>query len=278
VDIAGTASDSGIETWPSFFTPELAAKIKEERGPATIVAANNVFAHIDDLDGVTRGVRDLLAPNGVFVFEVSYMADLVENNLFDMIYHEHLSYHTVTPLQGFFRRHGMELFDVQRVETHGGSLRGMVRLAEEAGPVPPSVAELVRHEAGMGMHRVETFKSFSGQINLVKKELSRLVRGLRAEGKTIAGFGAPAKATTLLYHLDLGDVLDFIVDDSPLKQNLFTPGHHIPVLASQAVYDRKPDYLLILAWNFARPIMNNHQAFLEQGGHFIVPLPEVEVV
>ena len=277
-NIARTATESGIETWPTFFTPELALKIRQERGCAAVIAANNVFAHADDLDGVAQGIRDLLAPDGVFVFEVSYLVDVVENTLFDTIYHEHLSYHTVGPLEDFFRRHALELFEVQRVPTHGGSLRGLVQIAGDPRPVSADVEGLVSHEREMGLHCQQAFRSFALQIDRMKAELSSLVRGLKAQGKTIAGFGAPAKATTLLYHLGLGDVLDFIVDDSPLKQGLFTPGHHIPVLDPEAIYDQRPDYVLILAWNFARPIMNKHREFQEQGGHFIVPLPEVEVI
>lgn len=276
-DIARRATESGIETLPTFFTSELARKIKGERGPAVIVVANNVFAHADDLADITKGVRDLLTRDGIFVFEVSYLVDVIEKTLFDTIYHEHLSYHSVEPLEAFFRRHGMELIAAECVDTHGGSLRGTVQIGGGARPVSPSVDRLIALEKGFALHRAETFKSFAADIDRVKGRLGTLLRGLRAQGKTVAGYGAPAKATTLLFHFDLGDLLDFIVDDSPLKQNMFTPGHHIPVLAPQAIYERKPDYLLILAWNFSQPIMKKHQAFRNQGGRFIVPLPEIEV-
>jgi hypothetical protein len=153
-----------------------------------------------------------------------------------------------------------------------------VQLAGGPHSVSPSVASLIAFEEDLGLYRAQTFTSFATDIDKVRASLGTLLRDLKLQGKTIAGYGAPAKATTLLYHFDLGNVLDYIVDDSPLKQNMFTPGHHIPVVSAQAIYDRKPDYLLILAWNFAHPIMKKHQLFLDQGGHFIVPLPDVKVV
>jgi SAM-dependent methyltransferase len=276
--IAQTATESGIETLPTFFTAALSRKIRQERGSAAIVAANNVLAHVDDLTDMVIGIHDLLTPDGIFVFEVSYLVDVIQKTLFDTVYHEHLCYHSVKPLRAFFHRHGLELIDTERVATHGGSLRGTVQLAGGPHSVSPSVASLIAFEEDLGLYRAQTFTSFATDIDKVRASLGTLLRDLKLQGKTIAGYGAPAKATTLLYHFDLGNVLDYIVDDSPLKQNMFTPGHHIPVVSAQAIYDRKPDYLLILAWNFAHPIMKKHQLFLHQGGHFIVPLPDVKVV
>jgi hypothetical protein len=277
-DIARRADDEGIETVPSFFGTALARGIRKERGSASVILANNVFAHIDDLTDVVSGIRELLRPDGIFVFEVSYLVDVVGKVLFDTIYHEHLSYHSVQPLERFFSRHGLQLIDAQRVATHGGSLRGTVQLAGGPRAVSSRVSELIMQEQAMKLGAKQTFKSFGMRIAGIKERLAALLRGLKSEGKSIGGYGAPAKATTLLYHFDLGDVLDFVVDDSPLKQNLYTPGHHIPVLPSRALYERKPDFLLILAWNFAQAIIAKHQAFRQLGGRFIVPLPEMEVV
>lgn len=276
--IAMEATRAGIETMPAFFDADLARQIRQERGPASVVAANNVLAHADDLAGIAAGIRELLSPDGICVFEVSYLMDVVSDTLFDTIYHEHLSYHAVKPLVEFFGRHGMELIDVERVATHGGSIRGTAQLVGGGREVSPRVSELVACEETLGLQSAGTFESLAARIDNVKASLSGLIRDLKAQGKTIAGFGAPAKATTLLYHLNLGGVLDFIVDDSPLKQNLFTPGHHIPVLPAQAIYDRRPGYVLVLAWNFAQSIMSNHKRFTEQGGRFILPMPEVRVV
>ncbi len=278
-DIARAASEAGIETLNAFFDAVLAAQIREEKGAAAVVTANNVFAHIDDLAGVVAGVRALLDEGGVFVFEVSYLADVLEKTLFDTIYHEHLSYHAVAPLVSFFSHHGMELIAAERIDTHGGSLRGVAQLASGAGEVAESVAACLELEERLGLGRAETFHDFAERIDTLKISLRDLLSGFKAEGQSIAGYGAPAKATTLMYHFGLGpDIIDFIVDDSPLKQGLYSPGLHVPVLPSGAITEQGPDYLLILAWNFAQPIMANNSAFHEAGGRFIIPVPELEVI
>jgi len=276
--IAQTASESGIETINEFFTPALAREIRTSRGPARVITANNVFAHVDDLRGVLDGVRTLLSPDGVFIFEVSYLVDVYEKTLFDTIYHEHLSYHSVRPLVKFFAANEMELIDVVRVPSHGGSIRGFAQLAGAVRGVQRSVQEMVELESRLRLELPATFKSFAANLDGLKEELRRLLTRLKGEGASIAGFGAPAKATTLLHHFQLGnDILDFIVDDSPLKQGLFTPGQHIPVLSPAVLEERHPDYLLMLAWNFAQPIMATHSKYTSRGGHFIVPLPELAV-
>ncbi len=278
-EIAARATEGGIETWPEFFTPGLAGRIEAEHGKASIITANNVFAHADNLKSVVDGVRRLLTLDGVFAFEVSYLVDVYEKTLFDTIYHEHLSYHSVGPLAHFFAANGMTLIDAERVDTHGGSLRAIAQLATAERPIGESVAELMTHERELGLYRAETYQTFAKRIDDLRQELTKLLRELKGQGKSIAGFGAPAKATTLMYHFGLGpDIIDFIVDDSPLKQGLFTPGLRIPVVSSSELQARMPDYLLLLAWNFAEPIMRNNAEFVEAGGKFIIPLPEVEVL
>jgi len=279
-EIARRATESGIETLPHFFTPETAAAVWEKMGPAKVVTANNVFAHVDDMRGFVRGVKGLLAEDGVFVFEVSYLADVYTKTLFDTIYHEHLAYHSVKPLVRFFEENDMELIEALRVDTHGGSLRGIAQLSGVGRPVGDSVGEALALEKELRLDRANTFRSFAGKIDDLKRELGVLLGNLKAEGKRIAGFGAPAKATTLMYHFGIGpEIIDFIVDDSSLKQGLYSPGHHIPVLPAPAIYERKPDYLLVLAWNFADPIMRKHDRYKdkETGGKFIVPLPELRI-
>jgi len=277
-EIARRATEGGIETMPVFFTPRIARTIRAERRSAAVVTANNVFAHIDDLTGVVEGVRILLAPDGVFVFEVSYLVDVFEKTLFDTIYHEHLAYYSVKPLVGFLEANGMELIEAFRVDSHGGSLRGVAQLKGGLRPVGASVAEAVRLEERLELDQAATFHDFARRIEERKQQLAALLHRLKSDGKRIAGFGAPAKATTLMYHFGIGpEVIDFIVDDSSLKQGLYTPGMHIPVLPSQAIYERRPDYVVILAWNFAKPIMEKHVVFHQAGGRFIVPLPKVEV-
>jgi len=279
VEIARGATAGGIPTLPEFFTPELADRIAAEHGPADLVVANNVFAHVDDLFGFARTVERLLAPGGAFVFEVSYLVDVHEKTLFDTIYHEHLSYHTVGPLRRLFERAGMELFDAERVSSHGGSLRGYARRRGSPPPISAAVEQLARYEDEHGFYRPDTFRQLFARIQARKSELRTLLQQLRSAGKRVAGFGAPAKATTLMHAFDLGpEFVDYIVDESPLKQGLFTPGFHIPIVAPAALRDDPPDYLLILAWNFADSIVTRQREFAERGGHFIVPLPNVEVI
>lgn len=271
-EISRQATASGIETINAFFTSELARTLPK----ADLVVANNVFAHIDNLRDVVTGIRTVLKPTGAFVFEVSYLKDVYEKTLFDTIYHEHLDYHAVKPLVRFFRENGMELIVAQSIDAHGGSLRGTAALSR---PIEPSVAEFVREEARLGLDKPETYRKFADKINRLKTELVTLLHKLKAEGKRIAAFGAPAKATTLMYHFGIGpDVVEFIVDDSPLKQGLFSPGYHIPVVPSAAIAERKPDYLVILAWNFADSIIAKNAEFTKHGGRFIVPVPSVRIV
>lgn len=278
-EIANSACRKGLETIAGFFTSQLAEKILSERGPASLIVANNVFAHSDDLQGITEGVRRLLAARGVFVFEVSYLGDVYEKLLFDTIYHEHLAYHSVGPLRSFFPRNGMELIDAIRVDTHGGSLRCVVQKDGGGREVSSRVDQLISKEKELGLDRSDTFREFARRIDGFKLELGEILKRIKREGKLIAGFGAPAKATTLMHHFEVGlEVIDFIVDDSPLKQGLYTPGFHIPVLPVSAVYDRRPDYLLVLAWNFAEQIMAKLKSFSEAGGRFIVPIPELRVI
>jgi hypothetical protein len=278
-EIAEQATASGIPTINGFFGPELAAAIRAEQGPAAVITGNNVFAHIDDLGGVMDGVRILLAEDGVLAFEVSYLVDVFENTLFDTIYHEHLDYHSVAPLIPFLAAHGLELIEAERVDTHGGSIRVVAQLAGGKRPVGASVAACVAEEKRLGLDQAATLKAFGSRIAEVGAELKGLLTGMKAEGKRIAGFGAPAKATTLMYHFGITkEVVDFIVDDSPLKQGLFSPGMHIPVVPSSAIAENKPDCLVVLAWNFAPSIIEKNSAFRDAGGRFVVPLPRVEVI
>lgn len=277
-NIAEQATKNGIETMAAFFNPQLAKEIRASHGPASVITANNVFAHIDNLEGVVEGIRTLLALDGIFVFEVSYLVDVFEKTLFDTIYHEHLDYHSVKPLIPFFKRLGMELIEAQRVSSHGGSLRGIAQLKGGPHKVGQSVQQAIAMEEKLGLHRAGTFRQFGDNINSLKTDLGKLLRELKASGKKIAGFGAPAKATTLMYHFGIGpDLIDFIAEDSPLKQNLFTPGSHIPVLPRTAIDERKPDYILILAWNFAGPIIKSLRPYTDTGGHLIVPIPKLEI-
>ena len=277
--IATEATARGIETIVGFFDQQTVELIRSGQGPASIVTANNVFAHADNLMEIGQGVRNLLAPNGVFVFEVSYLGDVLEKTLFDTIYHEHVSYHSVAPLVTFFNRNDLELIHAERVDTHGGSLRGVCQLKGGPWERQDSVRRFLDTEAEQKLDVAATYLAFAQKIEKRKQELYELLSDIKASGKSVAAYGAPAKATTLMYHFGLGpETVDFIVDDSPLKQGLYSPGLHVPILLSDAVSERKPDYLLILAWNFTDSIVAKCKNFRDAGGRLIVPLPEVRVI
>ena len=278
VELARAATAAGLETIPDFFSSRLASEIRRSHGTAAVITANNVFAHSDQLPDMADGIRELLAPDGIFSFEVSYLVDIVQKMLFDTVYHEHLCYHTVRPLTALFRRHGLELIDVERIPTKGGSVRGTVQRA--GGPRSPSaiVAGLCELEARMGLDTVAVFQTFAERIGKVKSDVRQLMGGLKAEGKVLAGYGASPTVTTLLFQFELAEYLKFLVDDNPIKQNTYSPGHKIPVYQSQRLYDDRIEYAVILAWNYAEPIMQRHQGFMQRGGRFVVPLPVVRVV
>ncbi|MGP8281865.1 MAG: methyltransferase domain-containing protein [Desulfomonilaceae bacterium] len=276
--IAKRATDSGIETLPEFFTSDLGIAIQEKYGSASIITANNLYANVDDLKALTLAIRDLLTDNGVFVFESFYLADWMENMVFDFTYHEHLSYFSVKPLQVFFSGLGMELIDVERISTKGGSIRCTIQRAGGPRHVTSNVSKMISMETELGLHNAVTFQAFAKRIDTAKHNVLDLVEPLVSKGKTIAGYGASATTTTLLYHFGLGDKLSFILDDYPAKQNLYSPGYHIPVLGPDALYERSPDFVMILAWRYAEPIIEKHKMYLERGGRFIVPLPDLKVI
>lgn len=277
-NIANFATERGIETLPEFMSVDVARRIRSQYGPARVVSANNVFAHTDDMAGMADSVRELLADDGIFVFEVSYLLDVIDKMLLGTIFHEHLCYHAVAPMQAFLRRHGMDLIDVKRVSIQGGSLIGTAQLLEGPRAVRPSVGELLELERERRLGDPATLRAFSAEVNRVRDEMRDLLKKLHEEGNTLAGFGAARGGTLLLYHFELGPLLKFIVDDNPEKQGMFSPGHHIPVLPTSALYEQKPDYTVILAWVHSKPIIRNHQRYLEQGGRFITCFPHMMVV
>ena len=278
-EIAEIASSRGIKTIPDFFSFGLAKKIVEEYGQADLITSHNACAHIDELDGVIAGVEVLLKDDGVFIMEVGYFVDVFQNKWFDTIYHEHLDFHTIAPLEKLFRRFKMEMIKVERIRPQGGSIRVMVRKSSRANIRDESVTNLITLEQDLGLNKAETLINFENQINKLRDKFQNLIEKIKNDGKSIAAYGAPTKATTLSYHFNLErHHIDFIVDDNSLKQGLFTPGKHIPVYDSNKIYSDQPDYLLILAWNFADSIMEKHQMYTDRGGSFIIPMPNPAIV
>ena len=278
VGIAEQASAAGLPTLPEYFTGSVAEGIRDRFGAASIVTANNVFAHSDRLPEMAEGVRSLLAPDGVFVFEVSYLLDIVQKMLWDTVYHEHLCYHSVRSLRSLFARHGLELCGVKRIASKGGSIRGTVQLAGGPRPVDPEVGRMVAWEELLRLHHPDTFADFSHRIRVAKEEFTELLDRLKGQGSRIAGYGASPTVTTLISQFELGDRLDFLVDDNPVKQHTFSPGDHLPVYPSDALYSRGADVAAVLAWNYAAPITARHARFTQGGGRFVVPLPMLRVV
>lgn len=277
-DIAKKATEAGIETLPKFFSFKLASAIRRDHGEAKVFCANNVFAHADDLADLVRGIREVLADDGIFVFEVSYLVDIVDNYVFDTVYHEHVSYHSVGALAKFFARMGMQLIDVQRNNSKGGSIRGFAqRLPEGKRPVQPIVGELIALEQSRGFNHLPLYQDYATRIDQRKAALARFLDREVANGKMIAGYGASTTTTTLMWHFDLTRKLTFVVDDNPVKYGMYCPGCHIPVVPSEELYVRRPDYVVILAWQYASGIMKKHERFMKDGGQFIVPLTELQV-
>ena len=269
--IAAHATSLGVPSISKYFAPSLAAEIVSRHGHARLITANNVFANIDDLMSWVRAVDILLSADGIFVFESYYLGDLLENTVFDFIYHEHLSSFSVRPMQALFQRVGLKLIAVERVTTKGGSLRYFVQRGN--GPLSDdgTVASMLAFEDRIGLYRKETFVAYSEKIQGLKAQALDFLVAAKRDGKSIAGFGAS------IYHFDIGKYIDYLVDDNPAKQERFSPGIHLPVLPSAVLGERKPDYVIILAWRFADIIIKKNHDYLENGGEFLIPVPEFKI-
>ena len=277
--IAATATAEGVKTLPEFFTHAIAQQILAENGPATLMCANNVFAHADNIADIVKGIRSLLAPDGVFVFEVSYVPDIIDNFVFDTIYHEHVSHHALIPLERFFNSLDMTLFDVERVSTKGGSIRGFAQpMSTGTRAKTKQYLQMLEEEERRGIARPEIYRAFYLAIEKRKQAVLGYLDEAIGQGKTVAAYGASTTTTTLLYHFELQTRLKFIVDDNPLKYNLFSPGAHIPVHPSDQLYTSSPDIVVILAWQYAAAIMKRHTRFTEAGGKFLIPLPDIAIL
>lgn len=277
-NIAKFANDSGIETLPKMFDLDTADKIRKDYGAADVITANNVFAHTDDMAGMAKSVRNLLADDGIFYFEVSYLVDVVDKMLLGTIFHEHLCYHTVKPLVSFLKQQGMELIDVERVPIQGGSIICKARLIGGKRQVCSSVNELIQLEDSIGVYKQGYLKSFSKKLETLKSEVTKLIQDIKSQGKSIAAFGAARGGTLITYLFGLGEYIEYIVDDDASKRGFYSPGYHIPVLPTSAMYELNPDYVIILAWVHSKSIIEKNQKYIENGGSFITFFPKVKVV
>jgi SAM-dependent methyltransferase len=272
---AGIANERGIPTLVGFFGARSAPRLRAEFGPADIVIANNTLANIDDLADVAAGLDAVLAADGMFVFETSYGADVVRRALIDTIYHEHLSYFMVKPLAAYFARFGFELFDVERITTKGGSIRGYVQRAGGKRATTSAVAAMIAEENADGLYRQPAFDRMSAMLETLRRDLRQVIDDAHAHGRRIAGFGASVGCVTEILQFSLTRDLDCIFDDTPLLDTIAGPGYAIPVLHSAEIAQQKPDVIIVLAWRYADRIVASHQAYRDAGGTFIVPFPKV---
>lgn len=278
-NIALSAQQNGIETINEFFSASTASKIVNEKGSVDIVTANNVFAHIHDIKSVVENVKKMLKDDGVFVIEAHYLFDMIEKMNFGAVYHEHLSHYTATALVNFFKKQEMAVFRIDRVPTHGGSLRVFVQKNSGKHPVDSSVSNLLKEEENKGVQNKETYALFASKVLEIKDRLTTLLKELKDKGSVVAGFGAPAKMIPLLNFCSIGpSEIQFIVDENPLKQGLLTPGTHIPVVSMSELEKNLPDYLLILAWDFAEEIMRKTASLHSKGVKYIIPFPELRII
>jgi SAM-dependent methyltransferase len=278
-NVAEAARRRNVPTLVEFFGLELARMLVDQGRRADLVIGNNVLAQVPDLNDFTAGVAHLLASQGVVTFEFPHLERLMAENQFDTIYHEHFSYFSLSTIDRLAARHGLRVFDVEQLPTHGGSLR--VYLCREGADHALSLAaaELRQHERDIGFLDIATYKTFSAQVHRTKRELLSLLIQLKGEGKRICGYGAPGKGNTLLNYCAIGtDFLDFTVDRNPYKHGRFTPGQHIPILPVSAIDEQKPDYIVVLPWNLLDEIAAQLQHVSEWGAKLIVPIPRARVI
>ena len=275
--IASKANEAGLNTIHGFFTDSTVKDITKKHGKADVVTANYMFANIDNVIEFTKNVSTLLSPDGIFIVQTGYHPEQFKIKMFDYIYHEHFSYFSVSVLQQLFDVCGLQLIDVKKISPKGGSIRVVAQLKAGKRSIDISVHEILSQEISLGITKLETFEKLEKSLLELKETLISKLRKIKSEGKKIVGFGASHSTTTLLYHFELFEFLDYLVDDNVLKQNRFSPGYHIPVYSTYKMYTDKPEYVVVLAWQHQQSILKKHNKYIEQGGHWILPLPELVI-
>jgi len=278
-NVAKAAEQRGVPTLIAFFDRDLGAKLAVEGRQADLVLGNNVLAQVPDLNSFVAGIQQLLKPEGVCTIEFPHLLKLMKENQFDTIYHEHFSYFSLLTAERIFAAHGMRVFDVEELWTHGGSLRIYAcHAGNRAQPTHDSVGAVIGRERDEGLHRLETYRSFAEQVKETKRKLLAFLIGAKREGKRIAAYGAPGKGNTLLNYCGIRtDFIDYAVDRNPYKHGRYTPGTHIPIHPPERIAETRPDYILILPWNLKDEIMTQLAYVRDWGGKFVVPIPETKV-
>jgi SAM-dependent methyltransferase len=278
-NVVEAAAERGVETICAFFGEELAGELAAGGRRASVLHANNVIAHVPDVNGVVAGIAAVLSPDGVAVVETPYVRDLVERTEFDTVYHEHLFYYSLTALDRLFARNGLRIVDVERLDIHGGSLRVFAVRADSAEERRSAVGELLDDEERLGIARARYFEDFAARVEALRVELLDVLRDRKAQGHRIAAYGAAAKGATLLNAFGIGtDVLDFVADRSEHKQGLYMPGVRLPIVPPERLLEAMPDEVLLLAWNFADEILEQQAEYRRRGGRFVVPIPRPQIV
>ena len=274
-NLAKQANDKGLETICSYFDKYTVDKIISEKRKADIVVASNVFAHLDEYHEIIENVKSLLSEDGTYIIEVQYFADMINDMTFDNIYHEHVMYYTIHSLINLFNKHEMNVYRVEKIPTHGGSIR--VYISEEI-EIQQSVIELINEERKNGIDKLQTMEKFNDKLQNNIQEIFNLVNKICNENKTIFGYGAPAKSSTIINSIGLNNKhIELIIEDSPLKQGLFTPGSHIPITSPDILLEKKPDYLMIFAWNYADEIIKKVEEKYSKM-NYIIPMPELRII
>lgn len=277
-NIAAVAESKGIPTLSRFFDHAVARELLETRGAADLILGNNVFAHVPDTNGFVAGLAILLRQGGRVILEFPYACDLIQHVEFDTIYHEHVFYFTASALVPLFARHGLEIIDVEHLSIHGGSLR-LFAGHQGSHTANARVAELLQQERKDGVTSVSYYLDFATRVRGIRDDLLKLLSQLKRDGRSIAAYGASAKGSTLLNYYGIGrETLDFVADRSTAKQGRLTPGTRLPIVPAEELRRRRPDYALLLTWNFAREILQQQKEYMNAGGRFIVPIPEVQVI
>jgi len=278
-NVVEAAEARGVETLCGFFGEELARELVASGRRASVLHANNVLAHVPDVQGVVAGIAAVLADDGIAVVETPYVRDLVERTEFDTVYHEHLFYYSLTALDRLLSRSGLRIVDVERLPIHGGSLRVFAAPAGSPEETAPSVAALLAEEEELGIPTSAYFEGFASRVESLRAELVALLHGLEAQGHRLAAYGAAAKGSTLLNYVGIGgDVLEFVADRSEHKQGLYLPGVRLPVVPPERLLEEMPDEVLLLAWNFADEILEQQAEYRRRGGRFLIPIPEPRLV